>query len=1003
MNIGKDLWTSDGTVDGTVKVKTFDNNVVYNMQGYAGKAFFSIQTDPNCGCYQLWRTDGTLDGTVSMSGTTSIYSFFILNDNVYYWTANLVRNNFDFNAEVQLPAMLIPNLAEFRSLQMGDKVYFTNASSGNLSDQLWVTDGTEAGTIKLYTNPNQKIVTNLTNVNGVLFFNADFKVHKTDGTIVGTALIKDFSSDAAASVHPDNFKALGNKLLFSAFTSTDATELWISDGTASETHRITNTESEGVNSASPNSIVTLGTKAFFSATGISVGNELFSTDGAIVSVVKDLDTTPGSSDISFIIPLRDEVYFTATSEGTGNELWHSNGTADDTRIEKDLNPAGSSTPYDFGKLDETTLVFSAFNGTGRQLYWNRDVPLIRTLDQYSTNRFFLKAIDGEAYFSAFDANLGMKLWISDGSVTSVLKDVSTATNSSESFGAFTKFKDAVYFAVGDYNTAANSGLWKTDGTTAGTVQVKQLTDIYKFCVVGNYMFFYGNDGVHGNELWKTDGTTEGTLLVKDINSSRSSLVSFGVGDPVDTDHAIGFQGKLFFWASENGTSQLWTSDGTAEGTKLFSPLQGYSLTTAGDKLFFMTNEGLVVTDGTAAGTIKLDGISGSDLCAVNNKLFYTSGTALKQSDGTVAGTFAVFSFAGNGPRSTAAKGDTLYFSADDGTHGRELWKFAVPPAPTITAFSTVNSDLHFTITGSNFSTTKSVFIGENSVLSFTIISDTEINVAIENKIASGILRVNTNGGSATKDGFNYYPVPEITGANPLVAFQNTAVTITGTNFSGTTALYFGETKASSFTVVSDTEISGLPDGGTTGDIKLITPGGETSLAGFEYYGPPVIESFTPKEGVHGTTVNIHGKNFYQILSVTLGDEPLATPQQATLTDVQIEIGAIAHTGKFKIVAASGTAISQESFTVQVITATAETMNAQKYVYPNPTNGKTFINYDGPDVHVNFYDSKGQRLNDVEVQQCANVLEADLTKLPAGLYIFILTSKSDTKTIRITKK
>ena len=101
----------------------------------------------------------------------------------------------------------------------------------------------------------------------------------------------------------------------------------------------------------------------------------------------------------------------------------------------------------------------------------------------------------------------------------------------------------------------------------GTVLVKDIhADAYAsgpsyLTGVGETLFFTARDGTHGSELWKSDGTRAGTVLVKDIRPGARC----GYGP----DSLTGVGGTLFF-AADDGTrgSELWKSNGTAAGTVL---------------------------------------------------------------------------------------------------------------------------------------------------------------------------------------------------------------------------------------------------------------------------------------------------------------------------------------------------------------------------------------------------------------------------------------------------
>jgi ELWxxDGT repeat protein len=121
----------------------------------------------------------------------------------------------------------------------------------------------------------------------------------------------------------------------------------------------------------------------------------------------------------------------------------------------------------------------------------------------------------------------------------------------------------------------------------------------------SYFYFPGIDETHGYELWKSDGTEAGTMLLKDINSS---------GDSWCWDFTY-VNGKVFF-SADDGThgTEVWVSDGTEAGTKMVKDIHPgsgssgpYNLTNVNGLLYFVAGDGtngyeLWKSDGTEAGT-----------------------------------------------------------------------------------------------------------------------------------------------------------------------------------------------------------------------------------------------------------------------------------------------------------------------------------------------------------------------------------------------------------------
>jgi ELWxxDGT repeat protein len=395
----------------------------------------------------------------------------------------------------------------------------------------------------------------------------------------------------------------------------------------------------------------------------------------IPGVVKDINNGIGGSNPSLWTSavVGNTVYFNAYDETHGWGLWKSDGTASGTVLVKDINNgySDSHTPY------------------------------------------YFTAIGTTIYFSADDGLNGRELWKSDGTAsgTIMIKDICNGGNSS-SPRSFTVFGDTLYFNANDGLNGWE--LWKSDGTANGTMMVKDIysggeysygvTSISSFAVIGTNLYFRANDGTNGSELWKSDGTANGTIMVKDINSgSGYSSPSYFV-----------IVGDTFYFVADDGLTgrELWKSDGTANGTVMVKDINegstGSSIsqyTLVGNNLFFKADDGINGTelwksDGTANGTIMVKDInhgplssisySGGSLTVLGNTLYFiaddgTNGTELWKSDGTASGTMMVKDI-NNGSlsglcsdscpafKSLKAIGSTLYFSADDGTYGFELWK-----------------------------------------------------------------------------------------------------------------------------------------------------------------------------------------------------------------------------------------------------------------------------------------------------------------------------------------
>ena len=408
----------------------------------------------------------------------------------------------------------------------------------------------------------------------------------SDGTSEGTQLVKDIypgrdSSGYVNSSAPKNFTVLDNRLYFSAYNSENGGELWVSDGTSEGTQLVKdiypgNNNSAYVNSSSPNDLTVLDERLYFSAFDGVNGGELWVSDGTSegTQLVKDINPGNIGSLLKNFTVLDNRLYFSAFDGVNGGELWVSDGTSEGTQLVKDINPGSKNSLPENLTVFDNRLYFSAFDAENGKELWVSDgtsegTQLVKDINPNSGNYIYsnsslpknLTVFDDRLYFTAFDADNGKELWVSDGTSegTQLVKDINP---SSDYFGPgfapdeLTVFDDLLYFTASD---GVNGGeLWVSDGTSEGTQLVK---DIYpgknsygianssapkNLTVFDDELYFTASDGVNGNELWVSDGTSEGTQLVKDLNPGRDS--SFPYGSYLN--ELIVFDDELYFVADD---------------------------------------------------------------------------------------------------------------------------------------------------------------------------------------------------------------------------------------------------------------------------------------------------------------------------------------------------------------------------------------------------------------------------------------------------------------------
>jgi hypothetical protein len=158
----------------------------------------------------------------------------------------------------------------------------------------------------------------------------------------------------------------------------------------------------------------------------------------------------------------------------------------------------------------------------------------------------------------------------------------------------------------------------------------------------------------------------------------------------------------------------------------------------------------------------------------------------------------------------------------------------------------------------------------------------------------------TSGSQAALNMTSATAAPALSGLSPTSGSTagGTSVTITGTGFTGATAVTFGGTAAKSFSVKSDTKVVAVSSahGAATTNVRVTGPGGQSAVVTpadqFTYAAPqvvPVVSGVSPASGLPagGTRVSVTGSGFTAASTVAFGGVAAASVSFVSSTELDV--------------------------------------------------------------------------------------------------------------------
>lgn len=461
---------------------------------------------------------------------------------------------------------------------------------------------------------------------------------------------------------------------------------------------------------------------------LTVALSLVARAGGAPYLVKDISpgtceappSYPCSGNPTELTLVGDAIFFRASDPATGAELWRTDGTAAGTTRVADINPGpASANPQELTDVDGRLffLVGSSIPYGPTDLWMSDGTAsgTVRLADYTSLPsplyRVRLKATPGGLLVAG-----GLELWRTDGTAvgTVQLVDFHGRAVSADWDWHLENMNGSTFFTMCD--RGGDCELWSTDGTPEGTIPRVTITPpyhhpdwwgapadqppaaVYEMKNVDGTLFFATGQEESVCDLWKTDGTAAGTSRLAHLEMS-----AIGSDDEWAAPTFGSLNGRLYFPGCDHRGCELWTSDGTPEGTRLVAdintPERGSSFWPT-TRLRFVNVNGVLLfnilyddvdelwrTDGTEPGTFRissflLDWVWWQNRAFGDEAFFLRFGgprwddkVEIWKTDGTIAGTQKLVGRAPGWPWSPhqAVLGGRLFFVPYEPQYGAELW------------------------------------------------------------------------------------------------------------------------------------------------------------------------------------------------------------------------------------------------------------------------------------------------------------------------------------------